>query len=71
MPGTLYLIPNTLGDDDRESQLNHVLPRDTIERASQLRHWIVENAKTARALLKAVGSQSPLVCPIQEKNILV
>ena len=50
MPGTLYLIPNTLGDDDRESQLNHVLPRDTIEKASQLRYWIVENAKTARAV---------------------
>ena len=69
MPGTLYLIPNTLGDDDRESQLNHVLPRDTIERASQLRYWIVENAKTARALLKAVGSQSPLICPIQEMHM--
>jgi 16S rRNA (cytidine1402-2'-O)-methyltransferase len=69
MPGTLYLIPNTLGDEDRESQLNHVLPRDTIEKASQLRHWIVENAKTARALLKAVGSQSPLICPIQEMQM--
>ena len=69
MPGTLYLIPNTLGDEDRESQLNHVLPHDTIERASQLRYWIVENAKTARALLKAVGSQSPLICPIQEMQM--
>ncbi len=69
MAGTLYLIPNTLGDDSREDQLSTVLPKDTIERASQLRYWIVENAKTARALLKAVGTQSPLICPIQEMQM--
>ncbi len=69
MAGTLYLIPNTLGDDSREDQLSRVLPKDTIERASQLRYWIVENAKTARALLKAVGTQSPLICPIQEMQM--
>mgnify|MGYP003333913664 FL=1 len=69
MAGTLYLIPNTLGDDSRENQLSTVLPKDTIERASQLRYWIVENAKTARALLKAVGTQSPLICPIQEMQM--
>ncbi|NDB08982.1 MAG: SAM-dependent methyltransferase, partial [Burkholderiaceae bacterium] len=69
MAGILYLIPNTLGDDAREGQLSSVLPKDTIERASQLRYWIVENAKTARALLKAVGTQSPLICPIQEMQM--
>ena len=46
MSGTLYLIPNTLGDDAREEQLSSVLPIDTIMRAAQLRYWIVENAKT-------------------------
>ena len=69
MAGILYLIPNTLGDDAREDQLSSVLPKDTIERASQLRYWIVENAKTARALLKAVGTQSPLICPMQEMQM--
>lgn len=69
MAGTLYLIPNTLGDDAREDQLSTVLPKDTIEKASQLRYWIVENAKTARALLKAVSTQSPLICPIQEMHM--
>ncbi|MFM8153929.1 MAG: SAM-dependent methyltransferase, partial [Polynucleobacter victoriensis] len=29
----------------------------------------VENAKTARALLKAVGTQSPLICPMQEMRM--
>jgi len=69
MAGILYLIPNTLGDDAREDQLSSVLPKDTIERASQLRYWIVENAKTARALLKAIGTQSPLICPMQEMQM--
>ena len=45
MAGILYLIPNTLGDDAREDQLSSVLPKDTIERASQLRYWIVENVR--------------------------
>jgi 16S rRNA (cytidine1402-2'-O)-methyltransferase len=66
MAGTLYLIPNTLGDHAREDQLSKVLPIDTIQRASQLRYWVVENAKTARSLLKAVSSQTPLICTMQE-----
>jgi 16S rRNA (cytidine1402-2'-O)-methyltransferase len=69
MSGTLYLIPNTLGDQNREGQLSLVLPIDTISQASQLRYWIVENAKTARALLKAVHIQKPLICPIQEMQM--
>ena len=69
MAGILYLIPNTLGDDAREDQLSSVMPKDTIYQASQLRYWIVENAKTARALLKAVGTQSPLICPMQEMQM--
>lgn len=69
MAGTLYLIPNTLGDEHREAQLPHVLPKDTIHQASQLRYWIVENAKTARALLKAVDSHAPLICPLQEMQM--
>lgn len=69
MAGTLYLIPNTLGDEHRETQLPHVLPKDTIHQASQLRYWIVENAKTARALLKAIDSHAPLICPLQEMQM--
>jgi 16S rRNA (cytidine1402-2'-O)-methyltransferase len=67
--GTLFLIPNTLGDDARAEQLPWVLPHETIVQAAKLRHWIVEDAKTARAFLKAVDAVSPLVCSIQEMQM--
>jgi 16S rRNA (cytidine1402-2'-O)-methyltransferase len=67
--GTLFLIPNTLGDDARVEQLPWVLPHETIVQAAKLRHWIVEDAKTARAFLKAIDTVSPLVCTIQEMQM--
>ena len=67
--GTLYLVPNTLGDDARTAQLPWVLPSETITCTAKLKHWIVEDAKTARAFLKAVESLSPLACPIQEMQM--
>ncbi|NQW69345.1 MAG: SAM-dependent methyltransferase, partial [Betaproteobacteria bacterium] len=67
--GTLFLIPNTLGDDARGEQLPWVLPHETIVQAAKLRHWIVEDAKTARAFLKAIDAVSPLVCSIQEMQM--
>jgi 16S rRNA (cytidine1402-2'-O)-methyltransferase len=67
--GTLYLVPNTLGDDARSAQLPHVMPIETMRCASQLTHWIVEDAKTARALLKSIDTLAPLACPIQEMQM--
>jgi len=67
--GTLYLVPNTLGDDGRAEQLPWVLPSKTIIQSAKLKHWIVEDAKTARALLKAIDTVSPLVCTIQEMQM--
>ena len=67
--GTLYLVPNTLGDNARSAQLPHVMPIETMCCASQLRHWIVEDAKTARALLKSIDTLAPLACPIQEMQM--
>jgi len=67
--GTLYLVPNTLGEDARSAQLPHVMPIETMRCASQLRHWIVEDAKTARALLKSIDTLSPLTCSIQEMQM--
>jgi 16S rRNA (cytidine1402-2'-O)-methyltransferase len=67
--GTLFLIPNTLGDDSRVEQLPWVLPSETITQTAKLTHWIVEDAKTARAFLKAVDNISPLVCTIQEMQM--
>jgi 16S rRNA (cytidine1402-2'-O)-methyltransferase len=67
--GTLYLVPNTLGEDTRVEQLPWVLPTETITQAAKLKYWVVEDAKTARALLKAVDSISPLACTIQEMQM--
>jgi 16S rRNA (cytidine1402-2'-O)-methyltransferase len=67
--GTLFLIPNTLGDDARAEQLPWVLPNETLTQTSKLIYWIVEDAKTARAFLKAVDSVSPLACSIQEMQM--
>lgn len=67
--GTLYLVPNTLGDDGRAEQLPWVLPPETISQSAKLKHWIVEDAKTARALLKAIDSVTPLACTIQEMQM--
>jgi len=67
--GTLFLIPNTLGDDARVEQLPWVLPSETIAQTAKLTHWIVEDAKTARAFLKAVDSVASLACTIQEMQM--
>ena len=67
--GTLYLIPNTLGEDNRESQLSSVLPHEVIVQSAKLQYWVVENAKTARSFLKAISTINPLVTPIQEMHM--
>ena len=67
--GILYLIPNTLGDAARVEQLPWVLPNETLLQTAKLQHWIVEDAKTARALLKAVEQITPLACPLQEMHM--
>lgn len=48
--GTLYLIPSTLGED---SPVN-VLPGIVPETISRLRHFIVEDVRTARRFLKKI-----------------
>jgi 16S rRNA (cytidine1402-2'-O)-methyltransferase len=54
--GTLYLIPVPLGATAPEA----VLPEPVLERIRPLSHFVVENAKSARAFLKAVGTEQPL-----------
>jgi 16S rRNA (cytidine1402-2'-O)-methyltransferase len=66
MPGTLYLIPNTLGDTEA---LNHVLPEHVQATTAALGYFVAENAKTARAFLKLVGARHPLARPLQEIQI--
>ncbi len=56
MPKTLHLIPVDLGDAPTSAWL----PADTQALAARLTCYIAENAKTARAFLKLIGTQSPL-----------
>ena len=54
--GTLYLIPVALGGADALS----VLPPATVGIARSVGTFIAENAKSARAFLKAIGHPRPL-----------
>lgn len=56
MSGTLWLLPVALGDTPWET----CLPAATREAACRLTHFVVENAKTARAELKRIGHPQPL-----------
>lgn len=59
--GTLYLLPIGLdspGDDP--TAWEGWLPAATRESACRLQHFVAENAKTARASLKALGHPTPL-----------
>jgi 16S rRNA (cytidine1402-2'-O)-methyltransferase len=63
--GTLFLIPVPLGATTPET----VLPAPVIAAVRPLTHFVVENAKSARAFLKAVGTiQSLQSLQIQELN---
>jgi len=66
MTGTLFLIPNTLGETEA---LANVLPEQVQRITSQLDYFVAENAKTARAFLKLVGAQHPLCKTMQEIKI--
>ena len=54
--GSLYLLPNTLGDTPAEA----VIPAAALHRARSLDYVIAENPKSARAFLKRIGSERPL-----------
>lgn len=56
MTGTLYLIPVPLGPNAPQD----VLPPAVLTTLRPLRHFVVEQAKSARAFLKAAGTDLPL-----------
>jgi 16S rRNA (cytidine1402-2'-O)-methyltransferase len=60
MTATVYLIPAPLGAPAIET-----LPPATAQAVRQLRHFAVENAKTARAFLSALG----MPCTMRELDI--
>jgi 16S rRNA (cytidine1402-2'-O)-methyltransferase len=61
MSGTLFLLPTQLGDTPWQT----VLPAGSQETACRLRHFVVENAKTARASLKWLGH------PVQLRELAI
>ncbi len=70
MTARLVLVPNGLDlGGDELPPLTAVLPLAVIERAAGLQHWVVENAKTARAFLKRVDAIVPLAQALQTLSI--
>jgi 16S rRNA (cytidine1402-2'-O)-methyltransferase len=56
MSGTLYLLPCPIAI----GSLDASLPAEVIATARRLEHFLVEDAKTARAFLKEVGHPKPI-----------
>ena len=71
--GRLYLVPNALDfglpASHTQAGLDEVLPAGVIRIAARLSHWVCENAKTTRALLKRVDAIVPLAAPLQSVSI--
>lgn len=70
MKGKLYLVPAPLDFGcDEQTPITAVLPDGTLEATSRIQHWICENAKSTRAVLKRVAEHYPLICTLQEMTI--
>ena len=68
--GRLLLVPNGLDlGTDTEVDLTEVLPQAVLQASAQIEHWVVENAKTARAFLKRVDRLVPLTRSLQSLDI--
>ena len=51
--GTLYILPNTLGGES----ISDIIPNDVVEQAISLRHFVVENIKSARRVLRKMDRE--------------
>jgi 16S rRNA (cytidine1402-2'-O)-methyltransferase len=69
MSGRLLLMPNTLDLGAAEVPLTDVLAGGVIAAASRLLHWVVEDARSARAFLNRVNKVAPLAQPLQQTLI--
>jgi 16S rRNA (cytidine1402-2'-O)-methyltransferase len=67
MAGILYAIPTPLGGTAADA-----LPASALETIRTLRHFVVENAKSARAFLKDAGSdpKQMQIEELDEKSVL-
>jgi 16S rRNA (cytidine1402-2'-O)-methyltransferase len=69
LTGTLLLVPNALDLGTAPGDLREVLPDGVIAQAARLTHWVVEDARSARAFLKRVGALHPLALPLQQTDV--
>ena len=67
--GRLLLMPNALDLGAEEVPLTDVLAGGVIAQASKLLHWVVEDARSARAFLNRVNKIAPLAQPLQQTLI--
>lgn len=68
--GKLYLVPAPLDFGcEVQAPLQDVLPLGTLQVAAGIRHWICENAKSARAYLKRIDGIVALSEPVQAQQI--
>ncbi len=56
MKGKIYLIPVTLGGDDFQK----VIPEKVVSLTRQLRHFIVEDIRSARRFLRLIDREFPI-----------
>lgn len=69
MAGDLFLVPNILASPGAGGNPLEVIPASALAIACRLEYFIAENAKTARAFLKAVSLTHPLALPLQQIRI--
>jgi 16S rRNA (cytidine1402-2'-O)-methyltransferase len=68
--GRLVLVPTPLDFGLQDATpIDELLPLATLRAAANLQHWVVENAKTARAVLKRIDAVQALAMPLQALQI--
>ncbi|MBS0595394.1 MAG: SAM-dependent methyltransferase [Proteobacteria bacterium] len=67
--GRLLLVPNALDHGAEPLPITELLPHGVLQQAAALAHWVVEDARSARALLKRVQAVVPLALPLQAIDI--
>ena len=69
-PGRLLLVANALDLGTQAVPLQDVLAHGVIAQAAHLRHWRVEDARSARAFLNRVHRIAPLALALQSLDIV-
>jgi 16S rRNA (cytidine1402-2'-O)-methyltransferase len=68
-PGALLLVPSPLDLGTDIVDLAEVLPVGVMRQAAALAHWVAEDARSTRALLKRIDAIVPLALPLQAIDI--